>query len=707
MKISFFFLGLFTLFLFIEGKGLVDNGQELFFPKELYSKVSNFNNFEIGKWNNIIIKNEDDALNLCHELKNNHKELIAKIMCGPKLNEFLPYIQSWLSDQFLNFTAPKIDKFNESAKIEITKLSLPMGPDGPNIIDLVRMDPLNYKIVLLEKLQGPINDNFIWKNGLLVNKNDGMIIIPFQLTFRPEEIKKTKEFEKILIKYNASLIGVHEGHLSNREVIEEDLQRVGMISSLMIVIFLSVAIYLKLFKLIKLIVPTFLGICVSFFFTWLIYGKIHGITLSFGTGIIGLAIDYGFHYVFSKDKKLAWKSNFYALITSLIVFIIFFFSSIPLIRQMMFFSILGLITSYIFSRLLLSTDHIEIKTDIIFKKNKWHALTIIAALIGIFHLVFLKIDTSVGRFNFTPAHIKEAQSWFFSQVKTEKIFFKIYEQNNWGDIQTDAQNIKLQKIRSENIFSYTPSLVMQKQNLDSWITFRNDFKNFPKLEAKIFEPFLLHLMNVTPSKAIDLGHPPEYLRHLVAENKVINLWFTKGPDQEKLLKKNVKRIDSLVDIFMNFTGLLTKEITIFMPITLIAIWLILYLRYSSFIKTFLCLLPFLFSLGLYGLCHRYLNFPLSFMGLLGLFLLYGLSVDYGIFTIDYFTNNEQNSKYESSLNLGLLVNWVSGMLGFLPLLWCKHPILNDLGLVLNIGMLGIFYSTFFIVPGVFLLRKNT
>lgn len=704
MRISFFFLGFFSIFFFLKRAELLDTGQELFFPKELYQKINNFSNFQIGKWNNIIIKNEADAIKLCHELRENHNALISKIMCEPKLTEFSPLVQSWLTDQFANFSAPTKQEFTDSASMEVAKLSILMGPESQNILEFIRMDPLNHKDFLWSKLQGLMNENFHWKNGLLTHKTDGTIIIPFQLTFKPEEIKKTKEFEKILIRYNASLIGVHEGNLSNREAIENDLDSIGIISVLMIILFIGVVSFLKLFKLIKLMVPTALGICVSFFITWLVYGKVHGITLSFGTGIIGLAIDYGFHYVFSKDKKMAWKSNLYALLTTLAVFVIFFFSSIPLIRQMMFFSILGLVASYLFSRLLLADDHICVKMDFTLRKSKWHALMILAALVGIFHLVFFKIDTSIARFNFTPPHIKEAQSWFYSQVKTEKIFFKIYEKDSWNEIGNDFRRPKLRAIRSESIYSYIPSLTNQTEHLNSWIDFRSGLGKLPEVEQKIFAPFLEQLNEVSPKDVVNLKQPPEYLSHLATGDMVVNLWFAKGPEQEKALHDNVYGVESLVDIFINFTNLLTREIAIFMPITLIAIWLLLYFRYLSVKKSLICLVPFLFALGLYGLFHRYFNFPLSFMSLLGLFLIYGLSVDYGIFSTDYFTNQEQDLEHESSLNLSLLVNWISGLVGFIPLLWCKHPILSDLGLVLIVGMIGIFYATFFIVPALFLWR---
>jgi predicted RND superfamily exporter protein len=428
--------------------------------------------------------------------------------------------------------------------------------------------------------------------------------------------------------------------------------------------------------------------------TWLIYGRVHGITLSFGSGIIGLAIDYGFHYVFSKDKKMAWKSNLYALLTTLMVFVIFLFSSVPLIQQMMIFSIVGLVASYLFSRLLLVHDHIDVTLNLKIKQSQWHALSIVLALVGIFHLLFFKVDT-------TPPQIKSAQTWFYSQMKNEKMFFKVYEAKDLNEMEGDAKKTMGSGIRSEGIYSYIPMRAEQAKNAESWIRFKEKKIPFSENESRMFAPFEEGLEKLTLQSRINLQDPPAYLTHLAKSDKVISMWFSKDSTQEAIIKKEVSGVDSLMEIYLQFTSLLTQEISRFIPITLFGIFLLLMFRYLNVKKSLICLVPFAFSLGLYGILYRYFHFPLSFMSLLGLFLIYGLSVDYGIFSTDFFTHENRDHSEESSLNLSLLVNWVSGIVGFLPLLWCQHPILKDLGLVLVSGMLGIFYSTFFVIPALF------
>lgn len=701
MKSSFLLLALFCVFAFIKRDNLVGTNQDLFFPGESFKKFSDFGSFQITTWNNIIVENEEDGLKLCHEFRTNYKELVSKIMCETQLSEFAPLVISYLNDQFLIYPAPDKKKLSESASMEMAKLSVMMGPESENLLNITRLDPLNRKEALLNKVQNLMNDSFVWKNGLLTHAKDKKVIIPIQFSYKPDQIEITKKIDKLLTQHHAVMIGQYEGHSSNRTAIENDLDNVGILGFVLIALFVAFVVYMKLYKLIKLIVPTALGICVSFFITWLIYGSVHAITLAFGTGIIGLAIDYGFHYVFSKDKNMAWKSNLYALLTTLLVFMIFLFSSVPLIRQMMVFSLIGLIASYVFSRLLLINDHIDVHFSMTLKKSKWHSLTLILVGIGIFHFAYFKVDTSIRRFNYTPEKVIQAQNWFYSQVKKEKVFFKVYEEKNFNEIEEDFKKTAGQDIRTEGVFGYVPFLEQQKANIESWNEFKKSGFKFEGDEAKVFAPFTERLNDLSKDKHLDFNHPPEYLSHLIKNNKIITMWFVKGDDQEKIVKAQVKNVDSLIDIVVDFTKMLSREITIFMPITIAGIFALLMFRYRSFKKSFLCLIPFLFSLGFYGLLYRYFNFPLSFMSLMGLFLIYGLSVDYGIFSTDYFTDEHRDLAEESSLNLSLLVNWVSGIVGFLPLLWCKHPILHDLGLVLVVGMFGIFYSTFFVIPALF------
>lgn len=701
MKISVIILIILAAFLAIKRKDLVDTGQELFFPKDTYEKIHDFSLFQLGSWNNIVVPNVALAEKVCEELR--ASPLVLKAMCRPGLSDFAPLAKSWLEDQFYNYKAPSVSEFAAKSDNEVAKISLLMGPQGNDLLEFIRRDPVNHKEDLLNKLKTRMNENFNWSDGFLRHKTEPYILIPVQFSYKPEQIEKSVEIEKILNKYQATMLGVHQGHLSNQGTIIEDLHSVGAVGTIVTILALCFAAYFKLFKLAKLIIPNALGICLSVIVTWLVFGKVHAITITFGTGIIGLAVDFGLHAIFLEDKKKVWHSNLYGFLTTMVVFIIFIFSEIPLIKQMMFFSTVALVGSYIFTYLLIGKDYIPVTHEIIIKKSKIHLISLVFSLIGLFHLTTFKMDTSIKRFNYTTEKLEKVQNWFYSQMKNEKIFFKIYptdKPDNDSVIEADYRNTVKAGMHSESVFSFIPSRSEQKENIASWIKFRSGFKTSSDKE-KIFEPFFTKLTALKDSDYVHLDNPPAYMQHMIQGKKALNLWFVRSPSEEATLNKLVPSAESLAGIFIGFTRRMTNEVLRFIPITFLLIFGLLYFKYFSVKKSLICLIPFLFALGLYGLCYRYLNFPMSFMTLLGLFLIYGLSVDYGIFSTDLFTESDKSKKTESSFNFGLILTWLTNFLGFAPLLMCRHPILKDLGLVLVVGMIGVFYGTFFVVPAVF------
>jgi predicted RND superfamily exporter protein len=252
-----------------------------------------------------------------------------------------------------------------------------------------------------------------------------------------------------------------------------------------------------------------------------------------------------------------------------------------------------------------------------------------------------------------------------------------------------------------------PSEETQRANFGTWNSFRKENSLFSGNASRVFLPFQGKLKNPTIFAPIPFLPPPEFISHLVKEDKALTMWFVETPVQEKKLKGTVSGVESLFEIVTNFTSLLSREISIFLPLSVVGILVLLLARYRNVKKAGLCLIPFLFSLGLISVVYSLLSVPLTFMSLLGLILIYGLSVDYGIFTTDFYSSDKRDVERHSSLNLSLLVNWGSGIVGFLPLVFCRHPILHDLGLVLTLGMIGVFYSSFYFMPALFSWRGKT
>jgi predicted RND superfamily exporter protein len=707
MKSSLVLLTFFLIFFFCKRNDLVEADQEKLLPPKVYKELNQFNNFQMGTWSNILVDNTQKAEILCQELQSIRKHFFSKILCHSQIKEFNSEVIELLKNQFFLRPAPSVKEFSLQANKELTKISLLMGEDSEQIMNLLRMDPSNQKETLFSHFNHRTNSSFEWDGNFYVHKEFGKALIPVKFNYPPENIYKTQELSSLLEKNEAVMFGAHQSHLDNRSIIEDDLTRVGIVGGIITVLLLLLTIYTKRIKLLKLLIPNALGVCAAIFFTWLFFGKVHAITLSFGSGILGLAIDYGIHSLFTANKKEVWHSNFYGLITTLSVFFVFAFSSIPLVREMMIFSAIGLSVAFLATYLLIQYDHIDIDIVIIAPKKRWMQAPLIISVIGLMFLSTFKIDSSITRFNYTPPRALEKQDWFFNQLKSEPMHYKIY---NLGDLEVAREDVKRseeKQIKSENMFWFYPPNKIQEEYVSSWRKFSNEIE-VAKLDGvvtKVYSPFFDNLYRLNQGSRLNLNPAPSYLSHLVNGKKVMNLWFVKNAQEKEELQKSIADVHNLTDLFSKFSADTSFEIILFLIITLGIIWFQLFIKYRDLSRTIICLVPFLFVIGLYGFLFHFFRFPISFMTMLGLLLIYGISVDYGLFAVDYFSLHRKGIQEESKLNLTFILSWSVNFLGFLPYIWCRHPILHDLGLVIIVGMLGILYATMFVVP-VFCLRDT-
>jgi predicted RND superfamily exporter protein len=670
-------------------------------PAKTNATIAQLSSFDIGAWNYFVLDLSSENKSFCLFLKNELKAYFSKIMCQPKINEHMEIAEDWLKDQFYFGKSPTLKQFKDNLALETSKITILMGSAGQDILKLSRLDPMNSKEFLWKKINNISNGGFQWSKGFLTFFKDKKIIIPVQFSYKANLIDKTISLLNHTSHLDTVLIGRHQDFYSNKNQVEEDLKLVTILSILLYSFLIFALIKYKSLKALVFFVP----VAISSFFSGaliiLIYGSIHGLTLSFGIGIIGLGLDYGLHSCFGEDDNKIWKSNFLGLVTTLVVFIIFSFSNVPLIRQMMIFSSIGLVISFITTYFFLRKTKIKIERKDSVKVSAIHKKVFFIIISGLLCLTFLKLNLSPERFNFSNKKVKKAQEWFYKNKEKNSMFFKVYDYKDIEQAHKDIKSIS-DDINNESVFSYIKTVGEQKKNLHSWELLKNNTKDLSQTEIKLFKPFLENLKKSIKNKEyINLEQPKKYLSHLTNDSGFISLWFTANKSEENQIKENVKGVVSLKDTIVNFSQTLKNEIFIFTPITLVVIFLILYFSYRKLSKSLICLIPFFFSLSLYILSSFIFNLNISFMSLIGVFLVYGLSVDYGIFSIDGIYSN----KNKSNLKMALHLSWVTSIAGFLPLALCEHNILKDLGIAISIGLIGIYYSTFYIIPS-FCLNKG-
>lgn len=130
------------------------------------------------------------------------------------------------------------------------------------------------------------------------------------------------------------------------------------IGSLIGIVLILLFIYRSTLPLVLALLSISCGLLVAFVVTVLVFKKIHLFSLVFGASLIGVSIDYAFHYLTERllnkdnwDAQRALKHIFNAitlgLITSLIGYLGLLVAPFPGLQQLSLFSVVGLIAAYL------------------------------------------------------------------------------------------------------------------------------------------------------------------------------------------------------------------------------------------------------------------------------------------------------------------------------------------------------------------------
>jgi hypothetical protein len=691
-----------------------DRSHSIFLPKQLSTQLGAHQTFPIFWWNFIILEYDTEDLgqkqasSLCQQFS--HSEFIQKSACSADLSQFKPILNDWARDITVRIQAPSVQAITEKLNAALAKASLPLGPQGRSLLEVLRVDPLESYRELQQQVEKKMKLKLEKSHGLFIDRELRRIVIPIQFNFPPniadhtakfrEQLKSTCDKEQFCKKITH--IGPHASALDNEQQINADLDIVSIVGTLLLILLAAGAVLSKRPKLLLLVPPVFVSTAVAIVLTIGIFGSIHGLTLSFGTGIIGLAIDYGLHSIFNRKYRGIWKANWYGLLTTLAALVLMACSSIPLLRQIMIFSILGITLGYFVFYVLHKKfpKTFDVKPYPIHHKPSLFKLgsvcvLLACAVLGIFRL---NLNLDLRQFDFQAAKTRELSTWFYKSMKMKPPLLQIYnatsdqsalnlayEQRQWAN-----QN----QIELENLSNYLPSEAIQLENIQSWKAFscaQHHSKtkvHFSQLHQDL-QPVLLQ----TKDEIL-----PAYLKDFWGNGRWISLWFPKDDQEVQTIRSKYPDCLSLLEIVSVFPKTLSKELSWMAPLSVVLASILLGLYYRR-IKLTLCgLIPFLSGLGLFALAAMVFHFNMTFITIIALVIVFGVSIDYGVFATDLMMGKKRSvTGVWSAMSFSALV----AIVGFIPLIFCTHPVLKQLGEPLVFGTIGTFLGTYWGIPGFF------
>lgn len=557
----------------------------------------------------------------------------------------------------------------------------------PPLISL-RDDPFG---LLSDYIMNIGNTNTTWtlNNGLLWQNIDGVhyFMIPIDTddsnaTLCANQINllrnKLKAYNNENITVHFSGVPLHTAIMVQKSQIE-----MGIISflALFAAILLNYLLFKKLFTLIPVISSLSIGFLCGTIALFLCFNTPHILTFVFGTTLIGLGIDYAFHFLSAsglKDQKQIHKNMLHSFLTTIVCFLPLLFSQISLLKQISVFTITGLTAIYT-GLMLFMPNKLKIKTKpmkmpfVLTKKTKF----IIASILGIFiigTLPFVRIENNMQQLYRPDSQIATEDAFFQKLNKSNKSKIMLIRGQTIDEILTHEEELKSNGVQFFSVSNIIPSKSTQIENTEL-------VKQIYAKESKYLQ------------KQLELKNKPNFVESDILtfdriQSEFLNNWLNKliykdgdyiysiaqiSPDTQ-INDVNVKVVSpsDILNQYINQYSQETYYLLIICTICLIALLSVIYKK-----RAIIYLVPSILGILLAISILTIFNQPITFFHMLSFFIVIGLGLDYTIFNIN--TNNDVEMR-------PVLFSFLTSFIGFGLLAFTSFFLIKSMGITIGLGL---------------------
>lgn len=272
----------------------------------------------------------------------------------------LAFLEAWPATTFLPVTAYS----DEALTARLSRLRDQLGgPAGVMVRRTAPRDPLGGMWEPLEALRGVQASSLVDEAGVLFTADHQHAFVFVETRSSPFDSDAQRQFRAALDGWMASsgpaparlqTAGTAQFAIASEAQIKGDVNRIGIISTVGIV-----AIFLVLFGSVRMIVlgfvPMLFGSAVAVLACQAWFGEIHGITIAFGTSLLGVGLDYVEHYYAhfvlgdsvpaTTTMKHVAPSLALGALTTILGFVGIAASGLMGLRQMAVFSVVAIVAS--------------------------------------------------------------------------------------------------------------------------------------------------------------------------------------------------------------------------------------------------------------------------------------------------------------------------------------------------------------------------
>ena len=675
--------------------------------------------------------------------------LFTEVLAGPDTDRGMKETLGLLAALPNLFTASDADRVEELTTTKAIRLALQrdlsdlLSPQGLALKQVIQADPLGIRSLIPDKLAPlrpasgiHINEGrFVSEDGknLLLMADTSVAVTDSAGALRLRQTLEALASTALLPGVTMTAISGHRYTLANSEAAKRDLGLVLTVSALCIA--LIFAVFIRSIRGLPALILPGAALCIAGVGTALLLGSISGITLGFGAVLMGISADFGLHVFYAlrsapdgPGPAMARVSRpiLYGALTSFGAFGALGLSSLPGIRELALFSIIGLAAALVLALVVL--PHLVVARSRATAlpspqpSPRYPARPWLWVVWAVFLLACLALGTKAGvngdlrALGYVPPALAEEEAltrrlWggprdkamVFSRgdsldealAKNELVYAEVTD--NLGKDSLDMNGLV-------SLAPLLPSQATQEANRDRWTGY---WQEGPARSAResimvegealgfskgAFDSFFSLLGSQPPPisleslKALGLGGLSGLL---LAKEDTSFLALTLAPDEPQLIdlfppeKENQlgvrlvsgSRLRELLD------QTLSKDFVLFAGASFAAMAVLLAVLFRNLRRTLLAMVPPLTGaaavIGVLGL----LGTGLNLFNVVSIPLILGLGADYGIFMV-----NDLSRPEKSNSRRAVLVSGLTTLAGFGGLSLASHPSLHAIGVTVLLGI---------------------
>ena len=614
---------------------------------------------------------------------------------------------------------------------------------------LVRSDPINVRQIIFEKLRAlpaSLGYEVSIEDGHFVSRDGrhAMIIIetPVKMTQGRESAALIATLQghirSLPAFVSADIVSGHMHAVSNEKVVKRDIT---IASTLVTVSFLI--LFLLLFPDPRIAFVFFIpviGVALSINAVALVMGNLSYLVIGIGTAVAGITVDHGLHMYIALRKEsttaqIASVSRLIIIdsITTIFGFGALFLSRVQGYHQLAFFAILCVVFSLLLAVFILPLL-LFWKTPPVMRGADWGEETMqallprrasivvwaVMTLVMLFFASKIQFESDIMRLDGSEPSVREAEQRFtqaWGGENNQAIFVATGTTLEGAlEINDAIYREAIKAIGETNFTSLSmlwPSEKTRKENIEQWNRFWRDGRaeslrrslkeQAPRygIREQAFAPFFDDLYKNT----LEAGRPDSLLE------KIQERFVMKYKDEYRVMSffpDNAEFVDALMhvsgahpDTFIVSRKAVSKQVSAFtfgevkflVPVALLLNVVLTWLFFRNIRETVIALVPlFTGILWLAGFMVL-LHIPLDVVNIIGIVIVSGVIVDYGI-GVTY--------EYQYNLKIGTVMavslSAITTILGSGVLLFARHPVMFSIGVGMTVSVFTGYLTSILVVP---------